>query len=107
MHMSYSALGIARVIVKYVGCATIGSESSVDWKIKILDAPILPKNLIEMLLVDVLGETFNHDFCALGRRGASPISIVTLTSSAAPAAASTVTLAATTASVATVTTLWG
>jgi hypothetical protein len=45
-------------------------------------------------------------FCALGRWGATPISIVALTSSAAPTATSTVTLAAATASVATITALW-
>lgn len=85
MHVGYRGLGIVLVVVKYVCCATVCSKGSVYGKVKVLDASKLPKDLIKMLFIDVLGKSLYNNLCALGDWGSTPISVVAIASPAAPA----------------------
>lgn len=42
---------------------------SVHRKLQILDLPITPKDLMQMVLIDIFGESLNHDLRGVSRFG--------------------------------------
>lgn len=74
--MSDRIFGINLFVEENVGRASICAESSIDRKIKILNPTILSKDLVEMVLIDILRQALDNDLCAANGRAEAPVSAI-------------------------------
>lgn len=83
VHVCYSCFGVGGVFVEDVGCAAVGHDC--HWSVKhqsttvtsltllvhghvdLFQWAINAKDLLQVFIVDILGELLHHNLCALGR----------------------------------------